>query len=89
MPELSSWLERMIATQSNEEVFAILDEFRPLLWSDDERASMAKIYNAKLHQIRMNQEIDNGKRLEKPAKRKASPLFANKMLEINVENHHP
>lgn len=49
MSELQTWLERIHAAQNTEEVFSILDEFRPLLWSDEERATMAKTYNTKLH----------------------------------------
>lgn len=72
MSELKPWVERILAAQSSEEIFATLDEFRPLLWSDDERASMAKTYNAKVYQIKMNQEINNSKQAEKTSKVKSS-----------------
>jgi hypothetical protein len=72
LSELKPWLERVLTAQTEEEIFAILDEFRPLLWSDDERASMAKTYNAKLYQINANQGNTNIKQTEKTSKVKNS-----------------
>jgi hypothetical protein len=72
LSELEPWLERILAAQSIEDIFAILDEFRPLLWSDDERASMAKIYNAKVYQLTANQAINASKPAEKTSKVKKS-----------------
>lgn len=34
----------MQSAKRAEDVFAILDEFRPLEWTDDERATMSKLY---------------------------------------------
>jgi len=72
LSELQPWLERIVAAQSSEEVFATLDEFRPLLWSNDERETIAKTYNAKLYQIRMSQGINSNKQTEKTSKIKNS-----------------
>lgn len=56
MSELQPWLDRILSAQSIEEIFAILDDFRPLVWTDEDRASMAKIYNAKLNQLNIGSE---------------------------------
>jgi len=72
LSELKPWSERILAAQTTEEVFAILDEFRPLLWSDEERASLSKTYNAKLNQINTNQVNAGNKQLEKTSKGKSS-----------------
>lgn len=41
---LDQWIKRIAAANSRTELFAILDEFRPLPWCDEERAQIAKIY---------------------------------------------
>lgn len=42
--DLNSWLNRIRQAETRAQVFAILDEFRPLPWTDEERAQMAKLY---------------------------------------------
>ena len=42
--DLDSWLKKVQAAKSRANVFAILDEFRPLAWTDDQRAAMARAY---------------------------------------------
>ena len=41
---LESWLERIHAAKSRVDVFRIVEEFRPLEWTDEQRAAMAKAY---------------------------------------------
>lgn len=41
---LSDWLERVLQAASRKEIFAILDQFRILDWTDEERAQMSKLY---------------------------------------------
>lgn len=50
-PEVSIWTQRIRKAQNAKEVFAILDEFRPLNWTDQERAEMSKYYVRKLEHL--------------------------------------
>jgi hypothetical protein len=45
---LQHWIENIRIADSAEKVFAILDDFRPLPWKDDERAQMSKVYIRRL-----------------------------------------
>ncbi|HNH76781.1 MAG: hypothetical protein SFV17_12105 [Candidatus Obscuribacter sp.] len=42
--DLQAWFKRIRDAKTRSEVFAILDEFRPLPWADEERSQMAKLY---------------------------------------------
>jgi hypothetical protein len=42
--DLNGWITRVQGAKRTEDVFAILDEFRRLEWSDEDRAAMAKVY---------------------------------------------
>jgi hypothetical protein len=42
--DLDKWLDRLQKCKSRPELFQLLDEFRPLEWSDEQRAVMAKAY---------------------------------------------
>lgn len=42
--DLNSWLNRIRQAETRAQVFSILDEFRPLSWTDEERSQMAKLY---------------------------------------------
>ncbi|MBK7745687.1 MAG: hypothetical protein IPP57_02685 [Candidatus Obscuribacter sp.] len=42
--DLNAWFKRIQGAKKRSEVFAILDEFRPLPWSDEERSQIAKLY---------------------------------------------
>lgn len=41
---LGEWLSRITRAKNRAEVYAILDEFRPLTWTDNERSQMSKHY---------------------------------------------
>jgi len=41
---LESWLEKINAAKSRVDIFRILEDFRPLEWTDEQRAAMAKTY---------------------------------------------
>lgn len=43
-PELQSWMDKVARAQSRAEVLKILDEFRQIGWTDDQRSQMAKLY---------------------------------------------
>ena len=49
--EIDPWLERVRKAANAREVFAILEEFRPLSWSAEQRASMAKAYVRVLERV--------------------------------------
>jgi hypothetical protein len=51
MSELQPWLDRVKDAASAAEVFAILDEFRPRMWTDDERSAMSRTYMAALSKL--------------------------------------
>jgi hypothetical protein len=42
--DLEIWLAKVRLAKSHPEVFHLLDEFRPIDWSDEQRALMAKTY---------------------------------------------
>lgn len=42
--DLQSWLMRVHEAKTRAEVFRLLDEFRPLNWTDDQRALMSRTY---------------------------------------------
>ena len=44
MQELSAWIERLKATKSRQQLLALVDEFRILEWTDEQRSSIAKLY---------------------------------------------
>jgi hypothetical protein len=53
------WLDQLKQCATNEQVFSLLDEFRPLSWSDDERAKMSHAYINRLNFLNSN----NGNKL--------------------------
>jgi hypothetical protein len=42
--DLSQWIERVKATKDKAELFSLLDKFRVLEWTDEQRSSIAKLY---------------------------------------------
>jgi len=42
--DLNQWLDRLGQAKSREEIFRLVDQFRVLSWSDEQRAKMAKAY---------------------------------------------
>jgi hypothetical protein len=42
--DIKDWLSKIKFARSRNEVFAILDKFRPLEWTDEDRATMSKTY---------------------------------------------
>lgn len=42
--DLEAWLKKVHAAKSRADVFRVVEEFRPLTWSDEQRAVMAKTY---------------------------------------------
>jgi hypothetical protein len=44
MQELAAWIERLKATKNRLQLFALLDQFRVLEWTDEQRSSIAKLY---------------------------------------------
>ncbi len=42
--DLESWLTGVRQANSRSEIFALLDQFRPLAWTDEQRAAMARTY---------------------------------------------
>lgn len=57
---LNHWLACIRETTCTEEVFEILDEFRPLSWTDQERASMSQVYMRQLDQLNHQNQSRGG-----------------------------
>jgi hypothetical protein len=49
--DLSFWLSCVSRATSKQEIFDILDAFRPLPWTDEERAQMSRTYIPRLEDI--------------------------------------
>ncbi len=54
---LSDWLDRILQSNSRKEIFAVLDAFRKLDWSDEESSQMSKLYIRRVSD--MPKETDN------------------------------
>ncbi len=42
--DLSPWLDRIARAKTQQQMYEILDEFKPLAWNDDQRSTVAKLY---------------------------------------------
>jgi hypothetical protein len=51
-PELEQWLRKVERAASRQEVFELLDQFRPLDWTDQQRAAMAHVYVRVLEKLK-------------------------------------
>lgn len=51
-PDLEQWLLKMERAASCKEVFELLDQFRPLDWTDEQRAAMAHAYMRVLEKLK-------------------------------------
>jgi hypothetical protein len=58
--DLDNWLVKIRQAKSHQEVFQLLDEFRPLEWSDEQRAAMAKAYMKVLEATQTSSEAQAG-----------------------------
>lgn len=41
---LDGWMERLKQAKNRSAVFRLLDEFRPLDWTDEQRSAISKLY---------------------------------------------
>lgn len=48
---LQDWFNAVQCCKSATEVFALLDKFRPLEWTDEQRAQMSRAYITRLSQL--------------------------------------
>jgi hypothetical protein len=55
--ELNHWVDRIKTASSPEEIFAILDEFRPLNWTDRQRSEIARVYMRRIEVLGTNVNI--------------------------------
>ncbi|CAN5517276.1 hypothetical protein BH10CYA1_BH10CYA1_54240 [soil metagenome] len=42
--DLSAWIEKLKSARNRTELFSMLDSFRVLEWTDEQRSSIAKLY---------------------------------------------
>ena len=57
--DLDQWLKRVQKAKSRLEIFKLLDQFRPLAWTDDERAAMGKTYIRQLEVMKDPDDPDH------------------------------
>lgn len=57
--KLSDWLKRITEAESRSQIFLILDEFRPLTWTDNERSQMARHYMKILDYLPVEDSADD------------------------------
>ena len=55
---LHDWLERISKAGSRKEIYKILEEFRPLTWTDNERSTMARHYMKVIDNMPQEEEDD-------------------------------
>lgn len=79
--DLNPWLTRMRKVQSRSELMAILDEFRPLEWTDEQRSAVSRLYMRLLDSLAVEEVPDEDAAVA--AKPKASendgPVWYEKM----------
>ena len=49
--ELSYWTSRVYRAASRDQVLSIVDEFRPLPWTDEQRSQMSRAYVGRLENL--------------------------------------
>jgi len=59
---LDYWLDRIRSGRDEREIFSILDEFRPLEWTDQERAQMSHVYFRRLEYVKVVGSDDENQR---------------------------
>ncbi len=63
--DLSAWIEKLKTARNRTELFAMLNDFRILEWTDEQRSSVAKLYMRLLdvlpHEEAPAQSSDDGK----------------------------
>lgn len=52
--ELEKWIVKFKQAHSREEIFALLDEFRHLEWTDEQRATISRLYIRLLEKVKSN-----------------------------------
>lgn len=78
---LADWLGRISHAKNRAEVYEILDQFRPMTWTDNERSQMAKHYIRILDLLPLEEsDEDNGAGAEnKAAEGDDGPVWYEKM----------
>lgn len=76
---LSDWLERVSKAEGKAELFKILDEFRPLTWTDNERSQMSRHYIQVLDSLPEEESDQGGPQEESGEKGDDGPVWYEKM----------
>ena len=77
---LTDWLNRVSDASDYAEVFKILEEFRPLTWTDNERSQMAKHYIRVLDYLpEPEDDDDQGGSVEEAKQGDDGPVWYEKM----------
>lgn len=58
--DVKVWLERLSRAKTKSEIYAILDEFRPLNWTDEQRSAVSRFYMRMLEGIGFSSDEDAG-----------------------------
>jgi hypothetical protein len=49
--DLDTWLKKAHAVKTRAELLRLLDDFRPLSWTDEQRAAMSRVYMRVLEKL--------------------------------------
>lgn len=58
--DVKPWLERIQKAKTKSDIYKILDEFRPLNWTDEQRSAVARFYMRMLEDIGFTSDEDTG-----------------------------
>jgi hypothetical protein len=64
LSNINYWIEKLKQAGSPEEVFQIVDQFRPLEWTDAQRAAISKLYIKMLDMMQNKTFVSAAKRAD-------------------------
>ncbi len=56
--ELSTWIDKLKSAKNRTELFSMLDSFRILEWTDEQRSTIAKLYMRLIDVLPHNEAAD-------------------------------
>lgn len=56
--DVKIYLDRLSKAKTKSEIYAILDEFRPLSWTDEQRSAVSRFYMRMLESIGFSSDED-------------------------------
>jgi hypothetical protein len=78
--DLTPWLNRVKGASSRKDVFEILDQFRKVEWTDEQRSVMSKLYIRMIERLGNASEPDDKSAVAAaPAHEEDGPVWYEKM----------